>query len=150
MASMDRVHISQGKSGSFMNPKLTPKHLTKQEFARRLYQLMIGKGWRQSEMARRAKIQRNAISTYMLGKSFPTAANLRKLAQLFDMEPEDLLPNHIESAIDADNPALSMQVSPGAPDKAWLRINQLVPTALAVKILTLLQEETDAAASKNN
>jgi transcriptional regulator with XRE-family HTH domain len=126
-----------------MTPKLTPKHLTKQEFGRRLYQLMLEKGWRQSELARQAGIQRNAVSTYVLGKALPTDINLRRLAQVFKMKPEELLPNHMHSAIDSDNPMVSIQVSPNAPNKAWLRVNQLVDTALAVKIIGMLQASND-------
>lgn len=143
MASRNRTHIT----GKFKSPsKLTPKHLTKQEFGRRLYQLMLSKGWRQSDLARAADIQRNAVSTYILGKALPTPVNLRKLATVFDITAEELLPNSAEVAIDEDAPLMSLQVSPGAPDKAWLRINQLVDTNLAVKIIGMLRGETSGDA----
>lgn len=148
MAARNRTHVTDSTKGGL--PKLTPKHLTKQEFGRRLYQLMLKMGWRQSELARKADIQRNAISTYILGKALPTPVNLNKLAKVFSVKPEELLPNVAESAIDSDNPMVSMQVSPSSPTKAWLRINQLVDTKLAVKILELLQEADNDNTAKRN
>lgn len=144
MASRNRTHLSDtAKAAPKMPAKMTPKHLTKQEFGRRLYELTLAKGWRQSDLARKADIQRNAISTYVLGKALPTPVNLHKLAKALGVKSEELLPNHAESAIESDNPALSMQVSPGAPEKAWLRVNQLVRTTTAVEVIKLLQADND-------
>lgn len=147
MAAKNRVHLGSNLTEPL---KVTPRHLSKQEFAQRLYQLMLEKKLNQSNLGRRAGIQRNAISTYMRGRSLPTHRNLIKLARVLGMKPEELLPNTIESAIDADNPMVSMQVSPSAPTKAWLRINQLVDTKLAVKILEMLQDADNDNAAKRN
>lgn len=48
----------------------------------------------------------NDTARYVRGKSFPTPKNLAALALAFGMKETDLLPNHVESAIDEDNPAL--------------------------------------------
>lgn len=139
MPRKTRHHIGIGDS---MTPSIfRPKHLTKQEFGRRLYTLMNAKGWHQSELARRANLNRDAISTYVRGKTLPTPANLNALAAAFDIAPEELLPNHVESAIDDDTPAFEMKVSTNAPGMAWLRVNRLVSTATAVKIAELLQHD---------
>src|SRR3546814_4094336 len=53
---------------------LTPRHLTKQEFGRRLYQLMLAKNWSQADLARRAELGRDSISTYINGDEGATAA----------------------------------------------------------------------------
>ena len=50
---------------------LTPKSLTKQEFGKRLYSLMVERGWQQSDLARAAGIGRDSVSTYMRGHSLP-------------------------------------------------------------------------------
>ena len=54
MAKRVRTHLSDSQT----DPDLRPKHLTKQEFGKRLYKLMISKGWHQSELARRADVAR--------------------------------------------------------------------------------------------
>jgi transcriptional regulator with XRE-family HTH domain len=120
---------------------LIPKHLAKDEFARRLYKLMIDKGWRQADLARHAHLPRNAISVYLRGASLPNPESLKALAKAFGIEPGVLLPNYTESAIDRDNPEIEFRVSPADPKSAWLRINRLVPTSLAIKIMTLIETE---------
>lgn len=138
MARTTRTHLPSAKHSK---SPLIPKHLAKEEFARRLYKLMLDKGWRQADLARACGLPRNAISIYMRGVSLPTPGNLEKLAEAFGMKPETLLPNYIESAIERDNPELEMRVSPGDPAKAWLRINRLVRTSTAIKILALLEAD---------
>lgn len=126
---------------------LIPKHLAKDEFARRLYKLMLDRGWRQAELGRRAGLARNAISVYLRGDSLPNPESLAKLAKAFDMKSDDLLPNYVESAIDRDNPELEFRVSPADPKLAWIRINRSMPTSLAIKIMALI-EAHDAEAAK--
>ena len=123
---------------------LTPKHLTKQEFGKRVYDLMQARGWRQSDLARHSGLPRDSVSTYILGKSLPTAPSLAKLAKAFGVRPSELLPNHIENAITDDIPAFEIRVSPNAPGTAWMRINRAVPVAVAMKIAALLGD-ADAA-----
>lgn len=58
------------------------------------------------------------------------------------------MPNHVESAIDNDMPALEMKVSPNSPNIAWLRVNRLVTIQTALKIAALLEEDDAVAAGK--
>jgi len=136
MVRKTRTHISVNDGAPARS--LVPKHLTKQEFGRRVYQLMISRGWHQSELSRRSGIPRDAISTYVRGRSMPTPLNLERLAKAFDTSADELLPNYVESAIEDDSPAVEMKVSSNAPNMAWLRVNRLVSTATAVKIVELL------------
>lgn len=139
MANRVRTHMDVD---ALPDAKLTPKHLTKQEFARRLYKLMMARGWRQSELARRAGLPRDSISTYVRGKSLPSPQNLLALAKALDMKPEDILPNHMESALEnEDNPAFSMVQSDTRPGKAWVRVNRLVNFSTATKIAELLEND---------
>ncbi len=136
MTNRVRTHITMDNS----TPSgLIPKHLTKQEFGRRLHSASVKKGWSQSELARRSGIARDAISTYIRGKSLPTPPNLAALAKALGVPAEELLPNHIEAAIDNDMPSFEMKVSPSAPSTAWVRVNRLVTLATAVKIAELLE-----------
>lgn len=134
-----RTHITE--EAAVAPSPLAPKHLTKQEFGRRLYKLMLDRGWHQSELSRQSGLPRDSISVYVRGKSLPTPTSLQALARAFGLEPAELLPNHIESAIDEDNPALEMKVSPNAPNVAWLRVNQLVSIKTAVKIVEMLEAD---------
>lgn len=142
---MVRTHISEHLGAGAMMENggkgLTPKHLTKEEFARRVYRLMVQRGWTQSDLARHAGLPRDAISVYVRAKSLPTPVNLAELAACFNMKPEELLPNIVETAIDNDQPAFEMRASTAAPGKVWLRVNRAVSMATAVKIAELLEQD---------
>lgn len=142
MPNRIRTHLT-GENGNLVD--LAPSHLTKQQFGRRLYQLMLQRGWTQSELARQSDLPRDSISVYVRGKSLPTPASLQKLAEALSVKPEELLPNHVESAIDSDTPALEIKVSPNAPNIAWLRVNRLVTVATALKITELLEADNAVA-----
>jgi len=145
MAKTTRTHLPPSLK---QKSALIPKHLAKDEFARRLYKLMIDKGWRQADLARASGLPRNAISVYMRGASLPNPESVKALAKVFDMDPGVLLPNYTESAIERDNPEIEFRVSPADPKRAWLRINRLVATSTAIKIMALIEaddaQSTDA------
>ena len=123
------------------DPSLRPKHLTKQDFGRRLYNFMLRKGWTQSELARRADIKRDSVSTYVRGISLPGPVNLRRLATALGVSESELLPNHIEAAIDEDVPSLELKISSADSRVAWLRVNRLVSTSVAVKVVEILNAD---------
>lgn len=139
-----RTHLPDGVS-SDAPFDLAPRHLSKQEFGKRVYNLMLRKGWKQSELARQAGLPRDSISVYIRGKSLPTPGNLEALAKALGVAPNDLLPNHFEGAIDADTPALEIKVSPNAPHLAWLRVNRLVSMKSVAKIVEILEADNAAA-----
>lgn len=139
MARKVRTHIHEDHEAP--STTLLPKHLTKQEFGKRLYRLMIGKGWTQSELARQAGLPRDSISVYVRGRSLPTPVNTEKLARAFGVSARDILPNAVESAIDEDEPSFEMRSSVNAPNVVWLRVNRAVTLATAVKVAELLQTD---------
>lgn len=123
------------------NNPMAPKHLTKQDFGRRLYKLMIAKGWTQSELSRQAGIARDSVSTYVRGVSLPEPLNLERLAKALGVTAVELLPNHVEAAIEEDHPSLELKVSTANSAVSWLRVNRLVTTATAMKVLDLLHSD---------
>lgn len=140
VARKHRTHLPM--AGDSQASALAPKHLTKQEFARRLYNLMIGAGFKnQSDLARAADMERDKVSVYIRGKSLPTPANVTKLAKVFGIKDEELLPNYQHAAIDEDMPAFEMKVSTSDTSMALLRVNRIVRTSTAVKIAELLQAD---------
>lgn len=133
------MHLNDANKSS--GSDLTPKHISKEEFGRRVYRAMLGKGWTQAELARRSGIARDSISNYVRGNTLPTHESLLRLAEALDMNPTDLLPNIIEGAIREDTPSLELKVSSGDPGKSWLKVNRLVRTGTAAKIITLLEAD---------
>lgn len=118
----------------------TPLHPGKEAFARKAYQLMLKKGWRQSELARNADLPRDAISVYMRGQSLPTPGNLKKLAKALGVEPDELLPAHL-LAEQHRIPLFEIK-NTDQPNVVLLRVNQEVPLSVALKIAELLNAQT--------
>ncbi|MEC5291546.1 MULTISPECIES: helix-turn-helix domain-containing protein [unclassified Aurantimonas] len=145
MAQRDRTHLG---GDSMEAGSLAPKHLTKQEFGRRVYNLMLKKGWRQADLARASDLPPDSISSYIRGLKSPTALSLQKLAGALGVQPHDLLPNQVEHAIAQDFPSLEMRVSTSDPRRAWLRVNRWVSTSAAAKIVEILNVD-DASADRS-
>ena len=121
---------------------LTPRALTRQEFGRRLFKLLNDRGLTQSELARQAGIGRDSISTYVNAITFPTPKNLRAMAEVLGVEPQELMPNEIMSAFDNEHPALELKQAAGHPDKAWLRVNRMMSFSTAARIVDLIEEDS--------
>jgi transcriptional regulator with XRE-family HTH domain len=125
------------------------RHLTRKEFGKRLYTLMLGKGWTQSELARQADVLRDSVSNYVRGLDLPGPQNLKKLAKALDTTAEDLLPNVSEAAIDMEtDPALEIKASQDDPSRSWVRLNREVSTSTVLKIMQALEEDAPAASAK--
>lgn len=140
MARKTRVHM-EAAGDEHTDQATRPKHLSKQEFGRRLYNAMLRKGWTQSELARRSDVKRDSVSTYVRGVSLPGPLNLKKLAAALEVSESELLPNHIEAAIDEDVPSLELKISSSDSRVAWLRVNRLVSTSAAVQIVEILNSD---------
>ena len=144
MSKDTRTHLSPVPTGDAAtgtdNRDEAPKELTKQEFARKLYHLIMDKGWNQSELARRSGVGRDAVSTYIRARSYPEPKTLLKLSKALGVKPEELLPNQMASAVERDEPALSIQESAGHPDKCWMKLNRLVTSDQALRIMQVVHE----------
>lgn len=127
--------------GDLAGIDLTPKALTKQEFGRRLYAVMMSRGMSQADLARSAEMGRDSISTYVNGKTFPTPRAVKKIADALGVEPEELLPNGLMSAMEDEFPAVELRQAAGHADKAWLRVNRAMSFATAAKIIAMIDEE---------
>src|SRR6185295_1530438 len=125
MARTQKHHIMSDAPNNAVTAD-APRHLSKQEFGRKLHKLMLEKGMHHAELARRADLPRNNISTYINGRSYPTEQSLNKLAKALGVRPDELLPNRAEMAIRGEQmPDLSMKSSIADPGLSWLVINRL-------------------------
>jgi transcriptional regulator with XRE-family HTH domain len=137
---MTRDHATHAEADDLQKPNL--KTLTKQEFGRKIYNMLMEKGWSQSELARRSDLPRDSISVYIRGKSFPTPSSLAKLAKAFNLDPVEMLPNHTVSSVERDqDSAFSINSSSVDPGKAFVRVNRVVSFETAMKIGQLLADE---------
>jgi transcriptional regulator with XRE-family HTH domain len=117
------------------------RELSKIEFGRKLQQMMMDREWNQSDLARKSELGRDAISTYVRGKSYPEPKNLAKLARAFGVQASELLPNADIRAIDADQqPMLELKQVAGYPDSVMIRVNRMVSMDQAAEIVAILRK----------
>ena len=121
-----------------------------ERFARKLHEAMIKNGMTQSDLAaavwgrttdgRGYEVARNRdrISVYLQGRSLPDPQNLAKIAEVLGVTVEDLAPDITAAAVEKENPEVAMTAIAGHADKVFLRVNKLVPMAMAAQIITML------------
>lgn len=124
--------------------QLTPSEIGKQEFGRRLHDLILQRGWNQSEFAREVeritgeKIGRDSVSTYVNGRTYPTPKMLKMICDTLGVTREELLPNSVISAMEAETPSMQLTQVSGHPDKVMLRINRLVPIEIGAEVIRMI------------
>jgi transcriptional regulator with XRE-family HTH domain len=119
---------------------LNNRHLVKSEFAKRLHHHIISRGWTQSEFARHCEIPRDAISTYVRGRSMPSPTNLDRMASVLGVRPEELMPNYYESAQAKADSQMELRDVPNEEGYMWLKLNLRLPKKVAIQIFLLAQE----------
>lgn len=126
-------------------PADAPDEAVKVFFAQKLQQLMLAKGWNQSDLAHHAswhaaegvELSRAVISSYINAKNKPSPARLAALCKTFRVKPTDLLPAAGRPAA-GEKDKLSMKTLDDGT--AWLRINQAVPVNIAFRIMAIMGE----------
>lgn len=122
----------------------TDERLIKQRklaFAARLRKLMIAKDWTQSDLARHAGINRDPVSTYLSGRSFPTDDKARKIARALGVTVKDLFPDQLDDDVVGSVEEFEMRQDPRNSKKYILRINRSVSLGVAAKIIDLIKED---------
>lgn len=117
------------------------RHLVKEEFAKRLYAKIAERGWTQSEFARNCDLARDAISTYVRGRSMPSPQALAKMASVLGVKPEELLPNYFEAAHSKQESAFELRDVPNEEGYMWIKLNMRLPKKVAMQIFMLAQEQ---------
>jgi transcriptional regulator with XRE-family HTH domain len=126
-------------------PTGAPKDAVRREFAKRLQAALTEKGWNQAELARNATrhmpdgktIGRDSVSGYIRALSTPNPGHLAAICAALDMKPADLLP--VKGIPSVENRTPPLDISDVGQGKAWLRVNQAVDWAVALKVLELLK-----------
>jgi len=111
---------------------------------------MAAKGWNQSDLAREAtkfmpegkSVNRDNISVYVNVKAMPGRDRLEAMARALGVETTDLLPNVMRPV--SKNVTPTREVKDLGGGRVWLRVNQEISWAAAIKILQMLEEEASA------
>ena len=117
-----------------------PPEAVRREFARRLQAALLDKGWNQSELSRRARINRDNVSNYVRGKRLPSAIILDKIVQALGTKVEELLPR---AAIQIDPLMPEFDIRKMSGNTVYLRVNRMVTWDQASKIMDLIGPGAD-------
>jgi transcriptional regulator with XRE-family HTH domain len=114
-----------------------PASAIRKEFAKRLQDALIEKGWRQSDLARAMGVGRDNISKYINARVLPLPPALESMAKALGKEPQDLLRTRARRAVDDENAAFHVRELEDG--RVWLRVNQASDWPTAIKIAALLE-----------
>lgn len=124
------------------------RHAKSRQLAQRIQLMLEQKGWTQSELARRAGINRDVVSKTMSGFSFPSLESTRAMARALNVQVTDLTDAFEESAAVRDlgrtDVPFGMQELPSKPGRVWLTVNKEVTAKTAAQIHMLLLDDTAA------
>ena len=121
---------------------LSQRVIRKSEFGKRLFDLMIQKGWNQSDLARQAEMGRDSVSTYIRGRSVPTPQNLDKLSSALGISSEELYPNYSANAAALEEPVMQIKQVNDDSGKMWLTISMKVESEKAIAVMKILYDKS--------
>jgi transcriptional regulator with XRE-family HTH domain len=114
---------------------------TKQRFALKIKAQLQERGWNQSELARRAGLKRDSVSTYVCGRALPNPRSLAALARALNTRPEDLLPGAIRDVEADEASSFTLTAAQRDPNRVRVRISREVSLRAAAQIMAILSEE---------
>lgn len=124
----------------------SPEQQFKQDFADRLADFMLKKGWNQSDLARHAarhmpsgQFNRDNISNYKNAKHVPGTVHTAALCKALGIERADLFPSGSASFGEAKAPPAEMRDF--GDGTAFVRINKRLPIAKALQVLNVVMGE---------
>lgn len=122
-------------------------------FSKRLWRLLVAKGWNQSELSRQTKavdddgkgIGRDMISGYIRGLHIPAPEHAGLLAKALGISVEELFPPALPGEgstahLTAVPPPLEMRMT--GDGMVMLHINLEMPMPAALEVLALVQQAT--------
>lgn len=119
----------------------------KRILAQRIARLMEIRNMTAAELSRAAQLNRDVISTTLLGKTFPNPVNLGAIARALGVEISDLTdePARIKEA--RQQFVAKMEVHQAKPGYSLLTINKVVRTSLAARIIAQIDEDESTSRS---
>jgi transcriptional regulator with XRE-family HTH domain len=115
----------------------------KREFARRLMERLADADMNQSDLARRVKISKDAVSTYARGRSIPSPDTLLKISKVLDIDPQELLPKRFDTAT-LQAPFQLTMLDDG---RVSMSVQATMSFETASKVMELLRREKITSAS---
>lgn len=141
-----RNYVNMGRSEDL--PRGAPIDAVKTDFAHRLYQAMLVKGWNQSELARQMSsklgkiVPRDNVSNWIRGVVLPTGERLIALAEVLGKKPDELVVAMGRPSAESKNPPYDLRALDDGKT-SWLKVNRRVSRELGHKIVGMLEAEKE-------
>lgn len=112
-------------------------------FAQNLAEVLDAKGWSQAEFARRLGRTRDAVSTYVNGRTFPNTETMAQILQVLGV-PESRLMPQIESVLEVGAgkttiDRFEIRIETDDPTMAHVILDRRLPTAVALSLAEFLK-----------
>lgn len=131
-----RMHTEPGAQGE----GVTRSQTAKKQFAARIWNLMVAKGWTQAELARRAGLGRYVINAYINANSLPTPESAKKLADALGVTVNRLYPGAEEDFSATGDGLTPFEMKTTSAGKMFVRLNMEMSFDAAGDIFATLQK----------
>ena len=128
-------------SGIATDVDLSVRSIRKQEFAKRLYGLLQERDMNQSDLANKSGLGRDSISQYVRALNVPSPKSLKKICDVFGIQPSELYPNYEAAAVEEELPEQNFRAMSGDKGFMWVRLNIKLPNEKAVKIMSIINSD---------
>jgi len=128
-------------SGIATDVDLSVRSIRKQEFAKRLYGLLQERDMNQSDLANKSGLGRDSISQYVRALNVPSPKSLKKICDVFGIQPSELYPNYEAAAVEEELPEQNFRAMSGDKGFMWVRLNIKLPSEKAVKIMGIINSD---------
>lgn len=117
------------------------KQRLKKAFAQLLQKELLAKNWNQSELAAKAGLGRDAISTYVNARSFPEPKSMKAIADALGKPIDALYPKIAGDSTPSH--AIAIRQDEKDPMRVYLTINRSIPISLAGQIVEMVKSEIE-------
>jgi transcriptional regulator with XRE-family HTH domain len=115
---------------------VTNRDVARAQQAQRINKLLLDRGMRQSELARRSGLPRYTISRFVRGENVGSAEVLKAIADALGVQPSEII--DFEEMGDLDDLPTGIHLSPISAGNVWLRVNMTVTQETAAVVNLIL------------
>ena len=120
--------------------------IKKRELSINLKNALAEQNMSQSELARATGMERDRISKYARGATFPNPPALKKIADALHIPVDELAPSHPHPSAAPPDVVAPLSYVQTDTKTGWITVNRRVSTATALKIIQLLEQDNDSSA----
>lgn len=128
------------ETGSENFPTYTTR-TQREDLGRTLQHLSTLRGWTQAELARRANLSKQLVSSYWTGRSWPSPLNAGKLAHALGVTRAELVPSQAIGAMTGGGePKMRTELVSDRPGFTLIELTAILPSKVVNNITALVAD----------